>query len=320
MRNHLKTRWHYHTAVWFTILAALIAFAGTSATVHYIHRGGLTVAPLPPPIHISGGRVPLYASLTPFIVRIHDQGLASSCVGQTLATIEEITYREAHPHQHPGFSSGFIWNQLNGGYDQGLTYDAAFGLLQREGDAQLHVFPHDGQASDRWAQPDSAVLSEARQYTTTSWHSISPYDIHTIEYEVFQGRPVAVALPIYQSFFQAFGLSQLPTISSQYGPFEFWHSMTIVGYNQVGPLILNSWGSRFGSNGLWRATWSMLPAYSAGLVVSVPHHYYQPPVRRHTHARHLPARRKRLPHQSPRRSLRHPAKPHGAAVVRRRSH
>jgi len=319
MSNHLKRAWHYHTALWFTIAAGIIAFSATSTTVHYIHRGGLKPAPLPPPIHISGGRVPNSSSLTRYIVRIHDQGLASSCVGQTLATIEEITYREAHPHQQPAFSSGFIWNQLNGGVDQGITYDTAFDLLQREGDAQLHIFPHDGQASDRWIQPDRAVLHEAKQYTTSSWHSISPYDVHTIQFEIAHGRPVAVALPIYQSFFQAFGISHLPTISSQYGPFQFWHSMTIVGYNQTGPLILNSWGQNFGQNGLWRATWSLLPAYSAGLVVSVPHHYYQPPDRRH-HARHLPARHQRLPHRSPRRSLRHSAKPHRPKVVRRRSH
>lgn len=319
MRNHLTRTWHYHTALWFTLLAGIIAFTGTSAAVHYIHRGGLIPSTLPPPISISGGRVPATHSLGNFIVRVHDQGLASSCVGQTLATIEEITYREAHPYQHPGFSSGFIWNQLNGGLDQGLTYDAAFDLLQREGDAQLHVFPHDGQASDRWIQPDRAVLQEAKQFTTASWHSISPYDVHTIEYEVFQGRPVAVALPIYQSFFQSFGINHLPLISSQYGPFQFWHSMTIVGYNQTGPLILNSWGSRFGLGGLWRATWSLLPAYSAGLVVSTPHHYYQPPVRR-PHARHLPPRHQRLPHRSPRRSLRHSRVVHHTQVVRHRPH
>jgi len=319
MKNHVTSYWHYHTAVWFTVLAGIIAFAGTSATVHYIHRGGLKLAPLPPPIHISGGRVPAYFSLANFIVRVHDQGNSSSCVGQTLAAIEEITYRESHPHQHPGFSSGFIWNQLNGGADQGITYDAAFSLLDREGDAQLHVFPHDGQASDLWIQPDVAVLREARQYTTTRWQSISPYDIHTVEYEIAHGRPVAVAIPVYSSFFNNFGIHYLPTISSESGQFEFWHSMTIVGYNQTGPLILNSWSTNFGLNGLWRATWSMLPAYSAGLVVSTPHHYYQPPARRH-HAGHLPARHKRLPHGATRRSVRHTHPTHRSTVVRRGSH
>jgi len=319
MKTHLTRYWHFHTALWFSIAAGIIAFAGTSATVHYVHRGGFKPAPLPPPIHISGGITPASASLTRFIVRVHNQGASSSCVGQTLSTIEEMTYREAHRNQRPGFSSGFIWNQLNGGQDQGLTYDAAFNLLQREGDAQLHVFPHDGQASDRWAQPDNAVLREARNFTTTSWHSINPYDVHTIEYEIASGRPVAVALPIYGSFFNNFGIHYLPTISSQYGAFEFWHSMTIVGYNQTGPLILNSWGTPFGLNGLWRATWSMLTAYSAGLVVSTPHHYYQPPVRRR-HARHLPAHHKPIPHRSPRRSVRHHRVVSHGTLVRHRPH
>jgi len=142
MKAHIQNHWHHHVALWFTILAGIIAFTGTSATVHYVHRGGLKPAALPPPIHISGGRVPGYYSLARFIVRVHNQGNSSSCVGQTLATIEEITYREAHAHQNPGFSSGFIWNQLNGGQDQGLTYDAAFSLVRAGGGrAAAHLSP-----------------------------------------------------------------------------------------------------------------------------------------------------------------------------------
>jgi len=95
MKQHLTRYWHYHTALWFTLAAGIIAFSATSAAVHYTHRGGLKLSKLPPPISISGGRVPTAHSLGNFIVRVHDQGLASSCVGQTLATIEEITYREA---------------------------------------------------------------------------------------------------------------------------------------------------------------------------------------------------------------------------------
>src|SRR5579872_5934741 len=147
VKTHLARHWHHHLALWASAAAiALLLTAGGAAIITGLGRGGYKQAPLPPLAHIRGGPLPASWSLARFSVRIHDQGNSSSCVGQTLATIEEITWAERH-HRWP-FSSGFIYDQANGGVDGGTSYQAAYGVLLTQGDAGLSIFPHDGQ--DWW--------------------------------------------------------------------------------------------------------------------------------------------------------------------------
>lgn len=262
LKNHLRKHWHHHLALWGTIAAALLLSTG-AAIAHHV-KGGYKPGPMPPPIHISGGTLPDAWSLAPYITRIHNQGSSNSCVGQTLATIGEIIARERGHTFH--FSAGYIYDQVNGGVDEGTTYDAAFHVLVHQGDATLKAFPHDG--IDYLAQPDLMARVNAGYHRFRGFRSIVPTDVHTIEYELYHGRPIALAIPVHDSFYNHFNTGSV--LSSDDGAFHFWHSITVIGYSPTGIRVLNSWGPTWGENGQATITWGLLAAYGAGMEISTP--------------------------------------------------
>lgn len=282
LAGHLKRHWPKHLSAVSLIAVVLTFTAGMAAPAIYHHvHGGLARGPLPPPIRISGGFVPPSYSLAGSIVRVHNQGASNSCVGQTLSTILEIetaefaanhpNFARKHPYFHltTPFSAGYIWNQATGGLDTGTTYNNAFQVLQDQGDAPLALFPPDG-ATDWAAMPGKTARTYAHYHRITQWNSILPTDRHTIEAEIVHGRPVALAIPVYDSFYQNWA-GGWPLISQNTGAFWFWHSITIVGYNPSGVIILNSWGSQWGYHGLATLSWSLIAADQAGLVAQTPH-------------------------------------------------
>jgi hypothetical protein len=251
---------------------------GAGASYTLIHRGGYHPGPLPPVVQVSGGPIPASHSLIPFIVRVHNQGFSNSCVGQTVATIKEITVKEHRIALHRRvvdrwFSAGYVYDQINRGLDGGATYQDAFSVLQFQGDALYRAFPHDG--IDYLVQPDFNANKNASHYKIQSFRSIGPSDRTTISYEIAHGRPVAVAIPVDDIFYNQAATTNLPTVSTFDGAWKFWHSMTAVAYDPTGLTLLNSWGPNYGFHGLVRITWRYLATIAwdgdgAAVVVSTP--------------------------------------------------
>lgn len=284
LRAHFARHWHHHLALWFGIASALILVfgaAGASVAIYrHLHGGFKPGGPMPPMIRIEGGApLPRQVSLTRYITRVHNQGLSNSCVAQTLSTIEEITQRmRRHTHY---FSAGFIYDQINGGTDQGSTYNDAFRILLTQGDATLKSFPHDGQ--DYLALPGPAARANARKFRFRSWRSISVSDSHTIQYELAHHRPIALAIPVHDTVYNHFN-TPLP-VFSDYGTLHFWHSITVVGYNTTGIQILNSWGKAYGQNGITTFSWGYLNSSGGIMAISMPqpptHHTHNKPATKH---------------------------------------
>lgn len=265
------------------LLASSILLGVGSASAYTRWQGhGFKPGPLPPQIHLGAGQeLPSSWWLNRYLVRIHNQGNSNSCVGQTLATMEEITQARrdaARARWHKRYSAGFIWNQANGGQNVGVSYSAAFGILTREGDARLRDFAPDG-TSSYWVLPSAQVRAKASPYKFTAWRSIAASDRTTIKFELSHGRPIAVAMPIYSSMYNHWQTSSW--ITGQSGSFMFWHSMTIIGYNPSGVELMNSWGANWGDHGHSMITYSALVDAGAQLVVATPgkwfHHVTIPP-------------------------------------------
>ena len=232
--------------------------------------GGYVPGPLPPPERVAPARVlPAQHSLETWMVRIHNQGVSNSCVGQSLAAIMEITEAEHAPHQpHPWFSSGYVWNQVNGGRDAGVTFQAACSVLQRQGNSRHKLFPYDGPELVReyHQQPDGHAHADAAHYRIAAWASIANGDRLTMKAEIMAGLPLAVAAPVHDNYLYAEGTTP-PVIDEPVGRLHFRHVVTAVGYTPQGLLILNSWGPGWGHQGRGILTWKYLQTMAAEIIV-----------------------------------------------------
>lgn len=270
MHQHTKRHWHQYLSVIALVGAGVVATLSVERAYVHLRAGGFLRGPVPQRILIGvGTNVPPHSSLSKYVTRIHDQGTSNSCVGQSLSTLVEIVHRERHLHQWRKFSAGYIWNQVDQGRNQGISYDDAFHVLLGSGDARLKDFRPDG-AFGWGIEPNAYVRHAAYAHRFLSWRSISPADRHTMEFEISHGRPIALAIPVSDSFYTLWNSPRIPIVSSQFGPQHFYHSITGIAYNRTGLVILNSWGPLWGRNGRAILTWSFIRSQAIEVVVATP--------------------------------------------------
>jgi len=268
--QHLKGHWHHYLSVVALVGAGLVVGIAGERTYVHLRAGGFRFSTPPPQITIAGAvTVPLAKSLGKLVTRIHNQGSSNSCVGQSLSTLVEIVHRERHPREWRKFSAGYIWNQVDKGHDQGISYDDAFQVLLHSGDARLRDFHPDG-ASGWGVQPNDHVRRLAWPHRFSSWRSISPSDRHTMKFEISHGRPIALAIPVTDSFYTLWNSPHTPIVAFQSGPRHFYHSITGIAYSPTGLTILNSWGPLWGRNGRAILTWSFIASQAIEVVVAQP--------------------------------------------------
>src|SRR6185295_9835939 len=118
--------------------------------------------------------LPSSVDLSKDFPRPGDQGQQQSCVGWALGyAIKSYQERvelgwslEAPEHQ---FSPSYIYNQLNGGRDQGLIYSQALDFVVSDGVATLARMPYDD--GDYLSQPPLAARQEAPRYRNKTWRA-----------------------------------------------------------------------------------------------------------------------------------------------------
>jgi hypothetical protein len=250
--------------------------AAQSADGDGIHHGGCL--PSDPTgfeqMSVPGSGMPLGASvnLASQIPPIGNQGTLNSCVGWSISyTYKSWSEKIKHPTNNLNdptyeFSPSFVWNQLNGGYNQGISMSSAFTLLQNEGDISLRSMPYvDG---DYTTQPTAAQLNAALPYRISSdWRYLwvrsrydAPFspanDINAVKTLLASGKMLVMAIPLYDDLPGFNGNPAAPYYSYDgYSSWEGGHAVSIVGYNdninpgggsadlKGGFLMANSWGS-----------------------------------------------------------------------------
>ncbi len=163
------------------------------------------------------------------------------------------------------FSPAFVYNQLNGGQDDGITFIAAFGLLKNKGCCVWGDMPYD--QGNYLSQPTSSALNNALKYKIHSYSRINSVyyvftqtDINTIKSYLNQGFVIPVSVVTYEGFqdknstyyYKETGEYVWCTTDGQ-GSVSSCHAMVITGYDdRYGFKVLNSWGSNWGNEGyIW---------------------------------------------------------------------
>ncbi len=225
---------------------------------------------------------------------IGNQGHQSSCVAWSAGYYYK-TWWEKYKHQGDSgwdtsnaefeYSPAFIYNQINGGQDNGANFQDAFQLFQEKGAVDIAQFPYDQTNYTR--QPDGIQSEAALQYRIPDAsgtfgyffaHNFGggPYgnDILPLKNLLAGGKPLVLGIPIFDDF-PDYGTPRSEVYVSIYnagnpvdwrsvnagGNFYGGHGVCIVGYNdnadptQTDPdqrgafLMLNSWGGSWNYGG-----------------------------------------------------------------------
>jgi hypothetical protein len=162
------------------------------------------------------------------------------------------------------YSPSFVYNQINGGVDEGSYISDALYLLETKGDVDIAEFPYN---QYNWtAQPSSAEFEAAKPYRIADdwgyfWMhgSYGPYptpnDIDIIKSWLNGGNILVVSIPVYYDFPDFYGNPASEYYDyDEYSSFAGGHALAVVGYDDnVNPAgsnpdhrggfkIVNSWG------------------------------------------------------------------------------
>jgi fibronectin type 3 domain-containing protein len=193
--------------------------------------------------------LPRSVDLTTLFPSARNQGQMNSCVGWATAYALK-TYQENKERSWGAdsdselFSPNYIYNQINGGRDQGSSlYDAAE-LMVNQGVAPLTSFPL---TTDYRRQPNSSARQAAASFRNESFRRIDPGNTTAIKTLLADGHGLVFGMKVHESFYNV-GTAVYRSYS---GAYLGGHAMTLAGYDDSKNafLIFNSWGTNWGFAG-----------------------------------------------------------------------
>ena len=206
--------------------------------------------------------LPTSVDLSAYLPPVGQQGTANCCSAWVLGYYLK-SYQEGREwgwdvrtaaHQ---FSPSWLYNQRPAGdctSDDGMSFSSALHLLQSQGAATLAAFPYD--QNDICTQPSAEVMAGAYPYRIASYANVfcgaGTADLTVLKTLLSQGVPVAMAMPVYDSFYD--GAERTPAfIDCPSAGETYWggHGMLVVGYDDAigGFKAVNSWGLAWGDRG-----------------------------------------------------------------------
>ncbi|MGD8912469.1 MAG: C1 family peptidase [Candidatus Thiodiazotropha sp.] len=189
-----------------------------------------------------------------------NQGEQGSCVGwatgYALKSYQEKVEEQWAFTQATIFSPAWIYNQINGGQDQGSRIDDAMQLIIDRGAATWQNMPYDD--SNYTNQPSQQAIAQAANYKALQYRSIS--SAQQMKAALANRTPVVAGIMIYEDLYRLSGPNAVynTTTGSELGG----HAVTLVGYddNQFGGAfkVINSWGTGWGDDGYFWLPYNML--------------------------------------------------------------
>jgi hypothetical protein len=255
----------------------LCIFALATVAPARTYRGGLVyedlskVAPqnevksIPPRLGCHGYRELAQVDLSDEVPPIGDQGGQGSCVSWSMGYYHrtQLEYRERHwdltdpRHQ---FSPAFIYNQVNGGADQGSNFEHSARLIGEEGCATMADMPYNQYDYLSW--PSESAYSHAIPFRTKTWNWMNVRDtveLGNVKQLLANGSTVVLGINCYQNFMNIDQFDNIYCVADRYGPNTFGHGVTIVGYDDTMSThdgtgafkLVNSFGTGWGASGYW---------------------------------------------------------------------
>lgn len=199
---------------------------------------------------------------------VGDQGFQGSCVGWATGyyckTYQEV-YEKKWKEDENAYSPSWVYNQINGGVDEGSRFSEALDLLVSKGCDFMDNFRY--ASLDYISQPDNASKTNAAHYKSSSWKYLTQTkeDFRTI---LASSQVILISLPVYPDF---------DNISSTNEIYDDWsgvsrgnHALCVVGYDDSKQAIkfINSWGASWGLSGYGWIAYDKIPDLNNAYILS----------------------------------------------------
>ncbi len=180
------------------------------------------------------------------------QGAQGSCTAWATAYalksyLEKVDFGWDQNQKEHQFSPAYVYNQINGGRDEGSGISTALDLIVKQGVCSLATMPYNYR--DYTTQPNSTQKAEAAKFKSASWGTVSSGNVDEFKTQLAAGNAIVVGIPVYDDFSKI--SSSNPIYDNTSGSSRGAHAICLVGYddNQQAFKLINSWGTNWGING-----------------------------------------------------------------------
>jgi len=204
-------------------------------------------------------RVDLTSEMPP----VGNQGQQGSCATWSIAYYHrtQLEYHERHwnlTDAHHRFSPAFVYNQVNGGGDNGSGFNNNMPLICEQGCASLADCPYNDHDCTSW--PSESAYSHAIPFRAKTWAWFHTYDmtgINMIKQLLANGSTACLSIAVWDNFDNIAAHDYMYCASDREGEDRGGHLITFVGYDDTltthdgtGAFrMVNSWGPGWGQAG-----------------------------------------------------------------------
>ncbi|MEV7595804.1 C1 family peptidase [Kitasatospora sp. NPDC089797] len=216
------------------------------------------------PVHPVPKDLPASVDLSGYLPMVGNQGQVGSCMAWALdynaiGLVEAEQGIKGAPH-----APMYTYAQISQGHDGGSTAAQNLAIVTSQGlDTKADYWQGD---TDFTTQPDDNERANAANWKLSGYNTLDTGTalVDEVKTALAQGQPVIFGFNVYKSF----GQLQDPSLASSYSyyptPEELagqpiaGHGGAIVGYNDQGVKIANSWGSNWGDHGYYTVPWKFV--------------------------------------------------------------
>ena len=192
----------------------------------------LSTCPIPKTYRISG-------------MRVLNQGTVGSCVAHACATAMGYGELKSSPVAHD-YSRGFIYGNRRETDHQGegMYVRQALKQLNHCGDCEYRDFPYNEaypKVKTRIEEDKENLLKKAEPYKVVNYFRC--YTDEDVKLALLNQGAVVISIPVYDSF-----AADCPVPDSE-DKYRGGHAMCVVGWDETGWIIQNSWSASWGDKG-----------------------------------------------------------------------
>lgn len=169
------------------------------------------------------------------MLRVRDQGEQGSCVAMAFAACKEWQERR-DTNLSAVFAPQFIYDLRKNASSEGMSMYDALSILGKKGCALERDYPY---GKKRALTPE--VEAAAKNFVISDYAYIR--DAETLKRSLFENGPCAIVVRVYN-----YG-RRMWAKSGDDERIQGYHCMAVVGYNERGFILRNSWGVSWGDDG-----------------------------------------------------------------------